>query len=214
VLPVASRYRFTTPCTTSARWRPGGAPPNTASRRAAVHGAAATSGRRVRRAWSGGAGEALPRKAERKPGCGERPPWPVGPSQTVRRTGRCRGRSPSCCRRRQLRHRRRQLPRPLRPCTASRRTRAPTDLGNPGCTEKNAGKKGRLARIVHNRRGPVGPFLEGGFSREPRELPPRVPSGSLDLRLLTRLRLDNSNAFLDIRIVGDLFSGGSTPPPS
>jgi len=84
----------------------------------------------------GGAGEVLPRKAERKPECGERPPWPIGPSQTVRRTGRCRGRSPSCCRRRQLRHRRRQLPRPLRPCTASRRPRAPTDLGNPGCTEK------------------------------------------------------------------------------
>lgn len=83
-----------------------------------------------------GAGEVLPRKAERKPGCGERPPWPVGPSQTVRRTDRCRGRSPSCCRRRQLHHRRRQLPRPLRPCTANRRLRAPTDLGNPGCTEK------------------------------------------------------------------------------
>lgn len=83
-----------------------------------------------------GAGEVLPRKAERKPGCGERPPWPVGPSQTVRRTGRCRGRSPSCCRRRQLRHRRRQLPHHLRPCTASRRPHAPTDLGNPGCTEK------------------------------------------------------------------------------
>lgn len=83
-----------------------------------------------------GAGEVLPRKVERKPGCGERPPWPVGPSQTVRRTGRCRGRSPSCCRRRQLRHRRRQLPHHLRPCTASRRPHAPTDLGNPGCTEK------------------------------------------------------------------------------
>lgn len=95
----------------------------------------------------GGAGEVLPRKAERKPGCGERPPWPVGPSQTVRRTGRCRGRSPSCCRRRQLRHRRRQLPLPLRPCTASRRPHAPTDLGNPGCTEKT---DGRLLYVVHD----------------------------------------------------------------
>lgn len=96
-----------------------------------------------------GAGEVLPRKVERKPGCGERPPWPVGPSQTVRRTGRCRGRSPPCCRRHQLRHRRRQLPRPLRPCTASRRPRAPTDLGNPGCTEKMQEDIG-LFYIVHD----------------------------------------------------------------
>lgn len=93
-----------------------------------------------------GAGEVLPRKAERKPGCGERPPWPVGPSQTVRRTGRCRGRSPSCCRRRQLRHRRRQLPHHLRPCTASRRPHAPTDLGNPGCTEKMRKTRGLFYR--------------------------------------------------------------------
>lgn len=81
-----------------------------------------------------GQARVLPRKVERKPGCGERPPWPVGPSQTVRRTGRCRGRSPSCCRRHQHRHRRRRRLHPLRPCTASRRPHAPTDLGNPGCT--------------------------------------------------------------------------------
>lgn len=81
-----------------------------------------------------GAGEALPRKAERRPECGERPPWPVGPSQTVRRTDRCRGRSPPCCRRHRRLHLRRRRFHPLRPCTASRRPRAPTDLGNPGCT--------------------------------------------------------------------------------
>ena len=84
-----------------------------------------------------GQARVLPRKVERKPGCGERPPWPVGPSQTVRRTGRCRGRSPSCCRRHQHRHRRRRRLHPLRPCTASRRPHAPTDLGNPGCTGKD-----------------------------------------------------------------------------
>lgn len=84
-----------------------------------------------------GQARVLPRKVERRPGCGERPPWPVGPSQTVRRTGRCRGRSPSCCRRHQHRHRRRRRLHPLRPCTASRRPHAPTDLGNPGCTGKD-----------------------------------------------------------------------------
>lgn len=86
---------------------------------------------------SSGQARVLPRKVERRPGCGERPPWPVGPSQTVRRTGRCRGRSPSCCRRHQHRHRRRRRLHPLRPCTASRRPHAPTDLGNPGCTGKD-----------------------------------------------------------------------------
>lgn len=91
---------------------------------------------RTRRVRFAGAGEVLPRIAERKPECGERPPWPVGPSQTVRRTGRCRGRSPSCYRRHQHRHRRRRRLHPLRPCTASRRPHAPTDLGNPGCTVK------------------------------------------------------------------------------
>lgn len=79
-----------------------------------------------------GAGElSPPRKAERRPEYGERPPWPVGPSQTVRQTDRCRGRSPSCFRRHRLHFRPR---RHLRPCTASRRPLAPTDLGNPGCT--------------------------------------------------------------------------------
>ena len=85
-----------------------------------------------------GQARVLPRKVEKKPECGERPPWPVGPSQTVRRTGRCRGRSPSYCRRHQHRHRRRRPLHHLRPCTASRRPHAPTDLGNPGCTEKQA----------------------------------------------------------------------------